>query len=408
MAAGPGATEIAQAGCRLAEALRSDWEAIHIETPADIGRDQRSAADALGLAASLGATVSNLPAATVAAGLAAHLENASARHLMIGRPLRSRRLFPRRTLLDEIIQARPDIMVHVAPIRDKMRADTVTPSDRGAITAFAYALAAVALTVALALVLNRVAGIQYLSFLFFFPVIASAARLGTRPALAAAVTCAVAFNFFFLVPLYTIKPAAFQSWIMSAALIAVALYTGALTANFRARAILGERSAQENANIATFVSDLTRAADWNSTAQVICSGIGSLLNVQTVLAKEVSGVLTVIASTPPSSKLDPLDGTALEWAWRQETPAGAGSEVLSAANWYFTPLSTSLGTLAVLGLSTPDGRDPISAVSKLLLSTLIAQSALALERLRLEDEIRTVAARDANSIAHPSRSSTNE
>ncbi len=44
--------------------------------------------------------------------------------------------------------------------------------------------------------------------------------------------------------------------------------------------------------------------------------------------------------------------------------------------------------LAVLGIARDDGRDPVNAVQKLLLHTLIAQAALAHERLRLEDRMR--------------------
>jgi two-component system sensor histidine kinase KdpD len=84
----------------------------------------------------------------------------------------------------------------------------------------------------------------------------------------------------------------------------------------------------------------------------------------------------------------PVDTTALEWAWQHGEEAGSGTRLLADANWQFQPLRTSLGTLAVLGLASEDGRDPVRADQKVLLSTLIAQAALAHERLRLEDEMR--------------------
>lgn len=64
--------------------------------------------------------------------------------------------------------------------------------------------------------------------------------------------------------------------------------------------------------------------------------------------------------------------------------------MLSASNWQFQPLATSLGTLAVLGIANENGRNPVKAHQKVLLLTLVSQTALALERLKLEDLMRTV------------------
>ena len=243
---GSGAARVAKAARDLAAALHSEWEAIHIETPANSGCAEETA-EALQFAAGLGATVTKLPAATVAVGLAAHIENSPVRYLVMGHRSSRRRMIRGRLLVDELSVLEPNVIIQLVPTSEDA-IDKMIPR-RHPWTEYAYALAAVAVTAALALALHQEAGIQYLSFMFFFPVIGSAARLGTKPAVAAAIACSLVFNFLFLAPTYAFKPAAFQSWIMSAALIAVALYTGAMTANFRVRAMLSERSAHENASL---------------------------------------------------------------------------------------------------------------------------------------------------------------
>lgn len=90
--------------------------------------------------------------------------------------------------------------------------------------------------------------------------------------------------------------------------------------------------------------------------------------------------------------IGPVDQAALDWCWEHGSEAGAGTQILSAANWQFHPLKTSLGMLAVLGLARDDGRDPVRADQRVLLHTLVAQAALAHERLRLEDRMRAGAA----------------
>jgi two-component system sensor histidine kinase KdpD len=377
------ARTLVEAAAELASALHAEWEAIHIETPSDIGRDQEPAAEALRLAAELGATVAKLSAADVPCGLSAHLDNNPAGHLVVGSPRRRGGLFRARSSIDELLALQPDVILHVVPTARSRPAATL--SSDPALLGYAYAIGGVALTLIVALLLRLAAGVQSLSFLFLFPVIAAAARLGTKPAVAAAVAASLAFNFFFVEPIYSIRPTAIQSWIMAVALVVVAVYTGALTANLRGRALLSERSAQESASIATFGSELARAADWESTAQVICSDVSAIFDVQTVLVREIAGSLEVVAGAPEKIALDPLERTALEWAWQNGEPSGSGTAAVSAASWRFEPLRTSLATLAVLGLVRADGRDPVPAERKLLLSTMVSQSALALERLRLED-----------------------
>ena len=69
-------------------------------------------------------------------------------------------------------------------------------------------------------------------------------------------------------------------------------------------------------------------------------------------------------------------------------PAGRGTARVGASEWQFHPLKTSLGTLALLGMARADSGDPVPSDKAVLLSTLIAQAALAHERLRLEDDMR--------------------
>jgi two-component system sensor histidine kinase KdpD len=65
---------------------------------------------------------------------------------------------------------------------------------------------------------------------------------------------------------------------------------------------------------------------------------------------------------------------------------------LTASDWQFHPLTTSLGVLAVLGIAHGGRGDPLPADKRILLTTLLGQAALAHERLKLEGEARQVAA----------------
>jgi K+-sensing histidine kinase KdpD len=120
----------------------------------------------------------------------------------------------------------------------------------------------------------------------------------------------------------------------------------------------------------------------------VCEYVQNLLKVQTITFREVGGTLVKVAALPGDQDLGPVDRAALDWAWTDGQESGAGTAVLSAADWQFQPLRTSLGVLAVLGLAREDGRDPVRPDQRVLLFTLVAQAALVRERLRLKDSVR--------------------
>ncbi|ATE64695.1 DUF4118 domain-containing protein [Rhizorhabdus dicambivorans] len=379
----------------LAQALGSSWEAVHVETPGE-ERDPAAAgriADAMRLAAQLSASIAIVPAATVLDGLSAYLENAPIKHLVLGKRALRRRLFRSRSGLDELA-ARNDVALHIYPARAVEREIRV-PTRLGSsfISArplsFAYAALAVLLTLVLAEGLQFFINTRSLDLLFLFPVIAIAARWGVGPGLFAAALSVVCYNFFLLAPAFDFDLRAPQNIIMALVLTGVTIYTGMLTHRLRGRLVLSDRSARENASIASLAQRLAADCTWTDTATTLCEYVESLLKVHATVFREIGGELLVAAATPSEPQLGPVDQAALDWAWRNGIESGAGTDILSSANWQFQPLKTSLGMLAILGIARDDGRDPIAPHQRVLFSTLVAQAALAHERLRLEDDMRS-------------------
>jgi two-component system sensor histidine kinase KdpD len=395
----PGSDGLIRATKRLADALRAPWTAVHVETPRaeTFSEAQRHAvAEALQLAASLGASIVTVPAESVIAGLRAQVEAMRATQLVIGKSQRSW-LFELRhgSVVNAMLRDSEGLAVHVIPTAGDpaagrrsagiaLRSHWGHPRD--------YAVIALLLT-ATTLIARAVLpwiGIGSIDMLYLLPVIASAGLYGLRPGLATGVGAALAFNFFFLPPLFTFTIAQPQSVLTMLILVGVAGLTSELAGRLRARAKLGVRSAQENAAVASFAQTLTRVSDRWATAEAVCEEVARLLDVDALILAERDGAFTIAAASPPGATLDPVDRAAADWAWTRGESAGRGTATLNAADWQFHPLKTSLGTLAVLGIARDDGRDPVTADRAVLLSTLIGQAALAHERLYLEDEMRSM------------------
>jgi two-component system sensor histidine kinase KdpD len=393
----PGSDSIVRAAKRLADALRSPWQAVFIETPRSLSfnEDQkRSVADTLRLAASLGATIATVPAESVIEGLTRQVQETRATQLVLGKSVRSWWFELRHgSVVNAMLRAGDGLGVHVLP------AGSETPTVRAAPHAaerwgkpadYAMIGLLVAATTGLGMLAEPLIGLGGVDLLYLLPVIVASGRFGLRPGLVAGLGSALAYNFFFLPPVHTFTIADPQSVLTMFVLIAVGAFTANLAGRLKIRAALGTRSAHENAAVAAFGQMLARTSDWKTTSELVCGEIARLLQLNVVVLNSDDGQLHIVATSSGVHDLGPINMAAADWTWTRGEPAGSGTGTLNAADWQFHPLKTALGVLAVIGLSSADGRDPVTADRVLLLQTLLGQAALAHERLKLEDEVRDV------------------
>ena len=384
----PSSNELVLTAARLASNLSASWEVVYFETPETMHNlEDFAVAETLSLAVSLGATIAKIPAATVLDGITSHLNQTPAEHLVIGAS-EERAWYARhkRTLLDALTARTTGLTLHVSPRQAGKRADHVKDSapPSALFRHFAFSVLSVAVTLFAAELLHLIISPRSLDLLFLCPVIVVSARVGLRPALLAVALSVVGYNYFLLSPALSFDATAPQNLIMTGVLVSVAVYISSVTTKMRGRLLLSDRSARENASLATLAQKLTRDADWHTTAHTICEHVHALLKVRAAVYREVDGKFVLSGAVPSDVQLGPVDQAALECAWSNGDEAGAGTVTIAASNWQFQPLATSLGMLAVLAIARDDGRDPVRADQRILLETLVAQAALAHERLRLE------------------------
>lgn len=384
----PSSNGLVLTAARLASHLSASWEVIYIETPEtshDI--EDFAIAETLSLASSLGATIAKIPAATVLDGITSHLDQTPAEHLVLGTG-KERAWCARykRTLLDALTARQTGLILHLIPCQLDPRADhgKVSGPPTALFRDFAFSALSVAVTLFTAELLHLIISARSLDLLFLCPVIVTSARAGLRPAFLAVALSVVCYNYFLLSPALSFDATAPQNLVMTGVLVSVAVYISSVTTEMRGRLVLSDRSARENASLATLAQKLTRDADWETTAHTICEHVNALLKVRAAVYREVDGKLVLTGAVPSDVQLGPVDQAALESAWSNGGQAGAGTITIAASNWQFQPLATSLGILAVLAIARDDGRDPVRADQRILLQTLVAQAALAHERLRLE------------------------
>jgi two-component system sensor histidine kinase KdpD len=387
----PGADRVIRAAQQLAKRLDAPWTAVTVETPrtdrlSDAARARLAAS--LNLAAELGGTIATIPAARVDHGLQAHARQVGATMLVLGKSRRSWWFELRHgSVVDALVRGLPGLAVHVLPLADAPLAEALRPAPsswRG----YGIAVVLVVMTTLVNLVLARFIGSNPLDMIYLVPVVTSATVLGLRPALLAAASAALAYDFVFLAPRYALTIQNPQDAVDFLVLGGVGVVVAQLAGRLRRAANLGARTAADNAAVAAFGQRLRAVADPAGAAQATCEEVASLLGAATVMLAPADGGLAAMAAVPAHPALRPVDLAAAEWALARGEPSGCGTATFAAAAWEFTPLRSPSGVLAVLGLELTLAGAPLPPDRRVLFTTLAGQAALTLERLELEAEAR--------------------
>ncbi len=394
----PGCDALVRAAKRVADGLRGPWTAVFIETPraAHFTHEQHArVAATMTLVTQLGGAVATVPAENVVTGIQSVLVDLRATQLVLGKSNRSRWFeLLHGSVVDRLVRDTPDVTVHVLPMpaplppRQRIRR---RPGQWGSPVGYAITTAMVAAITGLASALFQILNLGNVALLYLLPVMTAASFFGLRPGLYAGIASSLAYNFFFLPPTGTLTISNPENVISVIVLLGIAVATSQLTARVRAQADLATASARTNATLAGFLRQIAGVNDLDIAAQMICDDVRRLLDVQVVLLGRTDGAgLEILAASDSAYRLDTMDDAAASWAFDTGSPAGKGSGTLAASEWLFQPMKAGDRVLGVLGIASDRVGSPVRADQLPLLGSLLDQSALVLERLRLQAEMHDV------------------
>jgi two-component system sensor histidine kinase KdpD len=224
--------------------------------------------------------------------------------------------------------------------------------------------------------------------LLYLPAVLGAAMVGGLvPALLAAVASTLAYNFFFTAPHYTLRIHSPADLVTVIVLFLVALVTSQLIASVGAQARLAAAHAARNATIAGFARRLLSCSSVSEIGAVAVRELGTLFDCNATLLA-ANPPLELIAAEPQPVRLTPSDVAAAALTLESGEPAGRGATRADPADWQFHAVRSQNATVAVAGLARDDGVPPLRSDQLPLLTNLLDQLALAIERTRLEGEAR--------------------
>jgi two-component system sensor histidine kinase KdpD len=389
----PGSPAVVRTAKRLADLMDAPWIAVTVERPGAALADKarRRLDEAMALAQSLGAEIQTLTATDIPAEVLRFAKFENVTQIVIGRSRGSffSELFGR-SLPHELVRRTQDIAIHLVTRENE-------PQERPGLSFFRtlpraplhflYATVAVAIALVVGESLTWLTPIPNLSMVFLLAVLVTAMSFGIWPAIFASLLSFLAYNYFFIPPLYTFTIAEPYELLALVIFLVVAVVSSAMAGRVREQARIAANRMRAMRRLYEFTRRLSGIATLDGVAEGAASEIHASLGRPVVVLLTQDDDLALTAAWPPEDALDAAAMTAARWAHSHDEPAGADTGTLPIIPWYFVPLKTGAKTLGVVGVAKEKDGAPLDSEARALLDTLVEQTAAALERASLAREM---------------------
>ncbi len=369
---------------RASTRLNCPWLVVWVEsshplTPLEQDRLARS----LGLARKLGGEVVSVTGDHISTALLRVARERNVSQIVVGKPELAS--LWRRSLADQLILGSGDIDVCVVrPLAspDKSKGGAAMPGAASAAWMKEYVISLVT-TLAIAMlgwVLLPFAGYTFVALLFLMAVVFSALKLDRGPVLMMATMSALAWDFFFIPPQFTLHIDKIEDMVMFGMFFVVAISMGSLTSRLR-RGEQAERSRQrQTAALLRVTQSAALAAEPDKGLADALRVINELLQANTALiVRKSDRSLPKEAHAASTFQPSPKEWGVVAWTYTNKLPAGRFTDTLpqSEASWF--PLQTATSMMGVLGVQLPKDA-AMDFITRQTIEAFALQLALVLEK----------------------------
>ena len=386
----PMGERLIRSGRRLAEELNAEWYVLFVETPQHLHmplenrlRVQRF----LTLAEELGAKVMSTSGESVAEAVTSFAREHNVTKIIAGKPLRPRFFeILRGSVIDQIIQESGNIDVYVVSgdsYSSKKQPRTPLQPHRP-FWRYLISLFLVAVITLVGHPLRTLLEPTNLVMFYLLAVVISAVYLGRGPAILASVVSVLAFDFFFINPIFTFSVNDTQYLLTFLGLLIVGLIISSSAALLRDQVDAMKRKENQTQSLLNLSRELTAAVSLPQVLEISINASTKLLNCESVILLPKNGGIEAQHFSVDFS-MDENEMAVAEWAFKHTQPAGHGTDTLPASSTRFTPLITANGVVGVLGIKPKDAENILSTDQRLILDGLASLTALAVERATLAE-----------------------
>ena len=396
---------LVRSGGRLATRLNASWVVAHVAPEGAEERDPakvRVVDDAFRLAERLGAETIRLTGADPVTEVLRYARRENITQVVVSR---ARASFWRRltghNFADEMVRLSTDIPVYViaapeavTPHLSRIKLPALAP--RRTAIGMAAAVGAVGVAVLTGEALNAWRHLPSLSMVFLIAVLICAVRFGLASAIAASFLSFLAYNFFFIEPIYTFTVAEPQELLSLLAFLVVAVLTGSLAGRVHDQAE-GVRERAKNIELLyDFSRKLSAAPKLDDALWAAAAHLHKAQGGHVAFLLPEGQEIRLAAVWPPMDEFSAGEMSAARWAYFKREPAGWRTNTLPNLAFQFRPLTTPRGVVGVCGFQPKAPGEPISPEDERALTAMLEQTAIAIDRSLLVGEAVRSAALEEN------------
>ncbi|WP_457807935.1 ATP-binding protein [Kushneria sp. EE4] len=385
----PGRLEAAaliRTAAQMARRRGDRWRAVHVETPR--ARTPPAVLDSLShQVARLGGEWCVLTGERIGDELADHAQRSRADTLIIGRAPPARWFRPRRGRDRRLLDALETLdVVVVAGVPDPRR----RPRWRRLTWREGYwPLASAGLALVIAWLVAGLMPLANLSLIFLGAVLVTAIGAGARAAMLAALLSALAYNFFFTNPRFSLEMIEQNELSTVGLFLLVALIGAQLGGGLRRRMMALRESRHQIRQLLTTARALSAAPDRARIREIIVTTVAHDWSLPCAFLEcEGAGVIPTVRAAHPGEPV--LDAAAIEaatWSYHHAELGGPGTAMFSDQRWRMVPLTDASGVLGVIAMAIDERRPGRERRDPELLATLFRLFAAALTRVTLVEAL---------------------
>jgi two-component system sensor histidine kinase KdpD len=370
---------------RMAYNLEAPWVALYVDTgetlkPEDLENLQKN----ISLARELGAEVITIADNDVAYAIQKVSQDRNVTQIIMGRPDRRfiHDLFARGSLLDKLVRDTSKVDVHVirAERKPRYRGFAVRwPNLKIGFFPYyntAWFLVAVSF---LCRGLLPIIGYQALGSIFLLSILVVASFTTAGPILVSAVFCATVWNFFFIPPTWSFTITSAEDTMMVISFFVAALVGGLLTSRIRRQESVLEARESETRLLYELVKRFSDAKGADDVATILAETIRKQFHAGAAVLLADSGGL--LSKKTFGRNMTEKERAVAEWSFTNGKLAGWSTQTLSASTCLCLPMKGNTGVVGVVAFYPPSGQKDLAIDTENFIETVIAQTAIVLERL---------------------------
>ena len=407
ISASPFSTQLVRIAKRMAERVQGEWFAVHVETLQRFPiseAEKDSMANNFRLAEELGAEIIGLTGNNVVEEILELARKRNVSQIIIGKPEHTRFWeVIHGSIVDKVIRHSHGISIHVIPgslqeaesnqdkvmnAQKKIDIKAQTWNLSKILPYMASCLMVIFMTLGANLI-SSFLGLVNISLLFLLPVLISAARWGTFPAIVTAVMGTLTFDIFFVPPIFSITVADLRYLVSFAIFILVGLITGTLSVRLKEQVTYSRQRENSISSLYALSREVAAVDNLDSVLECIVSNVSNTLDGQVmVLLPNDKAQLMLRKDSGLNNFSNDYELAVANWVFERGQKAGKGTETFGAAAALYLPLSTEQGTHGVLGICFNETVAQFDAERIRLLEAFTRLAGMAINRVKLAEQAR--------------------